>query len=125
MKKLFMLTSLLALVFSLGSMASNARLSQVDENSISEKFQKLNQLESFVKHHNGVTLSQLRKNNNALVAHVSSHAGIQDVLSTLGLVDFDWGSFMGGVGTGIGICILGCVIIYFAAAFNIINGLKY
>lgn len=124
MRKLLVLTGLFALMLSFNARANYSNLFQVDENSIAEKFQNLNQLENFVNQHEDITLCQMQESDNPLVSNVNSTADTKDVLETLGMADFDWGTFMGGVAAGVGVCVLGCVISYIVAAASIANAIN-
>lgn len=108
MKKLLLLACLVASTFSVKVMADNAQLFQLDQKSISDKFQGLNNLENFVNQHDGVTLTEMQANHNELLKEMDTNSAnsIVSVLGAfkdtpLGIPSFVWGLCFGVAGIAI------------------------
>ena len=126
MKKLLLLTCLVACTFSVKVMADNAQLFQLDQKSVSDKFQGLNNLENFVNQHNGITLSEMQANKEDGTGNMNYHAGeANNILSKvnlawdpyLGIPSFWWGFGTSCVGVatvfGCWLGVAGVALVYF------------
>jgi len=103
MKKLLLFASIMLAVFSTRAIAGDAQLFDLNEDKINAEFTELNELEKFVTEHDGITLSQLRESNNALVLNLNlSNNGIAGLMMfeepPLGIPSFIWGFCLGWVG---------------------------
>ena len=107
MGKLLLLSSLI-FVFNISLIADNTGLFQLDKNFITEKFKELNQIESFINQHDGITLSEMQASKNHLLAklnlldvsEINNQLGFADK-PPLGIPSFVWGCCLGPVGVAI------------------------
>lgn len=96
---------LLAITFVAGGMfvskAENASLFQYNKDAVNKEMTQLNQVESYVNAHDGVTLSQLKNENNAVIQNMNlnSNAGFASVADgPAGIPSFVWGFCLSWVG---------------------------
>lgn len=95
---------LLAITFVAGMFAAkaeNASLFQYDRNAVNNEMTQLNKVESYVNAHEGVTLNQLKSENNSIVQDVNlnSNAGFASTASgPAGIPSFVWGFCLSWVG---------------------------
>ncbi len=99
-----------ASAFSIGAIAGNAEVFNLDEQEINTEFAQLNELEQFVTENEGITLSEISA-ENPLLANVSNSSDILGVLSTLGEPPFGVPSMLWGFCFGIA----GVALVYFVA----------
>lgn len=126
MKQIKIILAVCLLAITTGSYAAvtNSKLFSFDENTISQKFQTLNQLEKFVSENNGISLSEMTRNNNPLVSDIDAKFGPETALHIAGTTEFEWGSFIGGVGVGMVACVLGCVVYAYIVLGSLSNAYK-
>lgn len=103
MKKAILFASFMLAVFGTRTIAGDAQLFDLNEDQINTEFAELNELETFVTKHDGITLSQLRESNNALALNLNlSDNGIAGLMMLeeppLGIPSFIWGFCLGWVG---------------------------
>lgn len=103
MKKSVFLIFISFVLFASQSIAGDADLFEYDENEMNEEFAELNQLEQLVIESEGITLQQLRQNNNPLVANIMWKRQItfgQNIVlgGPFGIPSFLWGCVGGPLG---------------------------
>lgn len=110
-------------LFSFRVRANNADLFQVNEKTLTEKFQGLNKLENFVSQHEDASLPQMMNEQNPLISNIDASANFSSTFMVMSGGDFNWGQFMLGVGTGVALCSLTCLIVYLVALNSLQNAI--
>ena len=109
MKRSIVFISLAVYFLSFNVIAGTRDMFHLCENSVTDQFQALSELEDFVNQHEGVTLSEMKATENALCVNINSR-GIKGVMGALtmlsgdlplGISGFTWGICLGVVGVAI------------------------
>lgn len=102
MKKIILLTTAFCMMIGV-SMANNASLFQLDEQSIENQFADLNELESIIVANDGITLTGIQNGELNLSPELSSKVkGLSDGMNLMeppaGIPGFWWGCVLGPLG---------------------------
>lgn len=97
---------LIGFCFALNSIASDADLFNYDKATVNQELQDLQSLENYVNSNPGVTLTDLKLDNNQLVSELNISAGnlgsfFASIEPPLGIPSFLWGCVFGVVGVAV------------------------
>lgn len=104
MKKNLILTLGAALIFSFNSFADKADMFTYNETEVSVNMEQLDELETYVNNHEGVTYEEVKAENAELVANVSETPmliGRTQKKPPLGIPSFLWGCIFGVAGLAV------------------------
>lgn len=101
MKKLATLFSVLCLSFTMAFAEENPALNY-DAQNVNDEFAQLNKIEQYVQQNEGVTLEELKRENNNLLENISlsneSAIVAEDASNLFGIPAFWWGCVIGIIG---------------------------
>lgn len=102
MKNNVLMLTILSLLFAFNVNAGNASLFQFDQNKVNAEMNQLSKVENYVSTHNGVTLEQLKAENNEIVSGVNLTESTSTLSAltegALGIPSFIWGCVLGWIG---------------------------
>ena len=96
MKKILSLFSICTMLFLSNANASTASLFELDENAVQIEMTDLNNLESYVELHQGVTLTDLMHNTNLVQQFALNSMPNHPFSPMFGFDDIDWIGFLWG-----------------------------
>lgn len=102
MKNNVLMLTILSVLFAFNVNAGNASLFQFDQNKVNAEMNQLSKVENYVSTHNGVTLEQLKAENNDIVSGVNLTESTFTLSALtegpLGIPSFIWGCVLSWVG---------------------------
>jgi flagellar capping protein FliD len=102
MKNNVLMLTILSVLFAFNVNAGNASLFQFDQNKVNAEMNQLSKVENYVSTHNGVTLEQLKAENNDIVSGVNLTESTSTLSAltegALGIPSFIWGCVLGWIG---------------------------
>jgi flagellar capping protein FliD len=102
MKNNVLMLTILSVLFAFNVNAGNASLFQFDQNKVNAEMNQLSKVENYVSTHNGVTLEQLKAENNDIVSGVNLTESTSTLSALtegpLGIPSFIWGCVLGWIG---------------------------